>query len=388
MENFENSVFGFSGDKDNKVSTPDNEFNIESISGLGESDYENEDLFTFDNVEHTDSINKNNNENFDGYLSNQVGDLYEKSIPASDTSTFSTDFNNDDSINNVVRSVTDEENNLNTDADLHDISSVSVSEPSLEATNEFSEPTSQPIIDPVKNLNNSSLEVNQEEITTNDDGEDSDSVGGSTSTLYNKTEDDLSNLTQFEEEKIEKTDINSLFDRVNVNVKEASDIFRKNTEMKEKIDARFDELKKLQSEIEKTKQSQIDEINEYKDEVYAKLTSKKEEIEQRLNTLKEVQASLEKEKNEFESYKKKERENIEAIKKEVQKDYDNRREELNDIEDKLRKQKDSLDAERNELTLEKIQYESDKNELANNLLKFNDLVDSFTNGMSGIKDGE
>lgn len=388
MENFENSVFGFSGDEDNKVSTPDNEFNIESISGLGESDYENEDLFTFDNVEHTDSINKNNNENFDGYLSSQVGDLYERSIPASDTSTFSTDFNSDDSINNVVRSVTDEENNLNTDADLHDISSVSVSEPSLEVTNEFSEPTSQPIIDPVKNLNNSSLEVNQEEITTNDDGEDSDSAGGSTSTLYNKTEDDLSNLTQFEEEKIEKTDINSLFDRVNVNVKEASDIFRKNTEMKEKIDARFDELKKLQSEIEKTKQSQIDEINEYKDEVYAKLTSKKEEIEQRLNTLKEVQASLEKEKNEFESYKKKERENIESIKKEVQKDYDNRREELNDIEDKLRKQKDSLDAERNELTLEKIQYESDKNELANNLLKFNDLVDSFTNGMSGIKDGE
>ena len=163
MENFENSVFGFSGDEDNKVSTPDNEFNIESISGLGESDYENEDLFTFDNVEHTDSINKNNNENFDGYLSNQVGDLYERSIPASDTSTFSTDFNSDDSINNVARSVTDEENILNTDADLHDISSVSVSEPSLEVTNEFSEPTSQPIIDPVKNLNNSSLEVNQEE---------------------------------------------------------------------------------------------------------------------------------------------------------------------------------------------------------------------------------
>ena len=207
MENFENSVFGFSGDEDNKVSTPDNEFNIESISGLGESDYENEDLFTFDNVEHTDSINKNNNENFDGYLSNQVGDLYERSIPASDTSTFSTDFNSDDSINNVARSVTDEENILNTDADLHDISSVSVSEPSLEVTNEFSEPTSQPIIDPVKNLNNSSLEVNQEEITTNDDGEDSDSVGGSTSTLYNKTEDDLSNLTQFKEEKIETLEI-------------------------------------------------------------------------------------------------------------------------------------------------------------------------------------
>ena len=34
----------------------------------------------------------------------------------------------------------------------------------------------------------------------------------------------------------------------------------------------------------------------------------------------------------------------------------------------LRKQKDALDEERNQLSLDRIQYESDKNELANNLL--------------------
>ena len=55
-------------------------------------------------------------------------------------------------------------------------------------------------------------------------------------------------------------------------------------------------------------------------------------------------------------------------------------------EDVLRKQKDSLDEERSQLSLDRIQYESDKNELANNLLKFNELVNSFTNGMNNIKE--
>lgn len=374
MENFENGVFGFGGEEENKSSTTNNDFNIESISGLGESNYENEDLFAFDNSDRTDSVSKNNNDNFDGYLSNQVSDLYE-STPASNTSTFGSDFKNNDTTNDTSESKT-ERNDLNSDDVSH------ASEPTLETTGE--ENTPEQVVEPDKKLEDSVPEV-KEEVTEDDDDSTED---GGIAVVPDTPEDDLSKLTEFKEEKIEKTDINSLFDRVNVNVKEASDIFRKNTEMKEKIDARFDELKKLQSEIEKTKQSQIDEVNKYKDEVYAKLTSKKEEIEQRLNTLKEVQASLEKEKNEFEAYKKKEKENIEDIKKEVQRDYDSRREELNGIEDKLRKQKDSLDAERNELTLEKIQYESDKNELANNLLKFNELVDSFTNGMSGIKEGE
>ena len=63
---------------------------------------------------------------------------------------------------------------------------------------------------------------------------------------------------------------------------------------------------------------------------------------------------------------------ISKVQKQVQAAYDERREELEHIEDVLRKQKDALDEERNQLSLDKIQYESDKNELANNLLKFND----------------
>ena len=77
--------------------------------------------------------------------------------------------------------------------------------------------------------------------------------------------------------------------------------------------------------------------------------------------------------------------NIDKVQKEVQSAYDDRREELNNIEDSLRRQKDSIDEERNQLTLDRIQYESDKNELANNLLKFNEIVDSFTNGIRSIR---
>lgn len=194
--------------------------------------------------------------------------------------------------------------------------------------------------------------------------------------------EELKELTKYDNEYIEQTDINELFNKVSVNVKDASDIFRKNTDMKAKIDSRFDELKKLQSEVEGSKQKQLDEINKYKEEVLEKLTEKKEEIEKRLNVLKEYQANLEKEKIEFEKYKKSEQENIEKVQKEVQAAYDDRREELNSIEDKLRRQKDSLDEERNQLSLDRIQYEADKNELANNLLKFNELVNSFTTGVN------
>ena len=52
----------------------------------------------------------------------------------------------------------------------------------------------------------------------------------------------------------------------------------------------------------------------------------------------------------------------------------------------LRKQKDSLDEERTQLNLDKIKLESDKNDLANNILKFNELVGSFTSGMNDIEE--
>ena len=193
--------------------------------------------------------------------------------------------------------------------------------------------------------------------------------------------EELKKLTEYKDDDIDSTNINNLFDRLSVNVKDASEIFKKNTNLKEKIDTRFEELKSLQNELTNSRKKQMEEIDKYRDEVLYKLTEKKTEIENRLNILKDLQATLEKEKTEFEEYKRKEQANISKVQKEVQSAYDERREELEHIEDVLRKQKDALDEERNQLSLDKIQYESDKNELANNLLKFNQIVNSFTNGI-------
>ncbi len=185
-------------------------------------------------------------------------------------------------------------------------------------------------------------------------------------------------------EDVVSTNINSLFEKVNSNVKEASDIFSKNVEMKKKLDKRFEELKDLQRDIEKSKQSDYEEINKYKDTVLEELTSKKTEVEVRLNELKNMQVKFEKEKEEFERYKKQEKERLEDLARDNKVKDDSRKEELEMIEDKLRKQKDSLDEEKRQLSLDRIQYEADKNELANNMLKFNEIVGTFTDGVGNL----
>lgn len=184
--------------------------------------------------------------------------------------------------------------------------------------------------------------------------------------------------------KIEDKDINNLFDKVSNNVKEASNIFVKNIEMKKKLDTRFEELKKLQKEIEASKQNNYKEINDYKDSVLEELTAKKNEIEKRLNELKDLQSKFEKEKSDFENYKIESKKEIEDLSREQKVKDESRKEELENLEDKLRKQKDSLDEEKRQLSLDRIQYEADKNELANNMLKFNEIVGTFTDGVGNL----
>ena len=351
MEQFDNEVFGFGNDT-NEEFEQTNDFNYDSISGLGESDYENEDLFS------PEVTNESSETEF--ITDFRIGDF--------DTEIASNE-EDDESGDEIVTNIEEfkiEDNDLEEELKGEEIFTFENEEPVTEETPVVEEPvveeTKEEIVETPEVKEESSIEISQTPI------------------------EELNKLTQFEEENIEKTDINALFDRVSVNVQDASEIFRKNTDLKQKIDTRFDELKKLQSEIENSRKKQLDEINEYKEEVLSKLTEKKEEIEKRLNLLKESQATLEKEKQEFEEYKKKEQENIDKVQKEVQSAYDDRREELSHIEDVLRKQKDSLDEERSQLSLDRIQYESDKNELANNLLKFNELVNSFTSGVSDIKE--
>lgn len=331
MEEFNDEVFEF-GNNTNEDTEQQSSFNYDSISGLGESNYENEDLFNTE-VEN-EFVNDFRINDFDSPV-----DINNEIVSNLD--------NQVENYEGRIEKPVNEEVVVEPTQSLKTIEEETISEPE------------QPILEEEKETN---MELSKTKI------------------------EELKKLTEYKEENIETTDINSLFDKVSVNVKDASDIFRKNTDLKRKIDARFEELKKLKLEIENSRKKQLDEINAYKEEVLEKLTEKKEEIEKRLNLLKNSQTTLEKEKQEFETYKKKEQDHIEKVKKEVQTAYDDRREELSHIEDILRKQKDALDEERSQLSLDRIQYETDKNDLANSLLKFNDLVSSFKNGVKDVNE--
>ena len=399
MEMYDDDTFSF-GSYSNDESENSTGFNYDSISGLGESDYENEDLFNSEVEQPQESnssdlaIENQDEKNDSKEFTNS--DYIESIIPTSNSdyglnATPTLDYGYVESIiptSETYKEIadpiaTDEPKEIQESSQDNDEDDIKLESPDVY---EFpkEEIELQPIDnkgeeDPVVNVEENEDRVDKETNSNNEESENDNKE------IFD-TSEDLNKLTEYKDEKIESTDINGLFDKVSVNVKDASDIFKRNTDLKQKIDARFEELKKLQSEIENSKKSQKDEIDRYKEEVYNKLTEKKEEIEKRLNVLRETQTNLEKERNEFEQYRKKEKENIDRVQKEVQAAYDDRREELSNIEDILRKQKDALDEERNQLSLDKIQYEADKNELANNLLKFNDLVNSFTNGVETIKE--
>ena len=452
MNNSENEVFEFGTNPNEEA----NNFNYENISGLGESNYENEDLF--DNLPPVNTNNENttsnnepvNNWDINSYSYDLSSDPNLANIPTFETPAVTAPmqevvtapqdiFNSEYVENSPIRPIEEqpvvEEKPVDTEAqtfidnftngEVIDIPEYNqgveifgINEPqpveqpqveqkeeqpsvipemqAVETLQEITEPEELKTIEdttvPVED--NTVYEIPQEEnpnnmmpemstVETEAQPEESEVVEEEAPTIeMSETPiEDLQRLTEYQDEKIDSTDINSLFDTLSLNVKDASEIFRKNTNLKEKIDTRFEELKSLQGELANSRKKQMEEIDKYRDEVLDKLTEKKNEIERRLNILKELQATLEKEKTEFEEYKRKEQANISKVQKEVQAAYDERREELEHIEDVLRKQKDSLDEERNQLSLDKIQYESDKNELANNLLKFNQIVNSFTNGI-------
>jgi chromosome segregation ATPase len=183
------------------------------------------------------------------------------------------------------------------------------------------------------------------------------------------------------EENDNPKDINSMFEKATSSVLEAKNIFAKNVEMKEQIDLKFKELEQAKDELEKTKKADIAKINSYKDSVTTKLREKKNELDEQVNKLKEARQKYEQDKTRFETYKKEEFERVKQLKKEQNQEMEERKKELDSLTDSLKQQRDEIEEERRQLEIDKIKYESDKNELANNLLKFNELVSDFTVNM-------
>ena len=225
-----------------------------------------------------------------------------------------------------------------------------------------------------------SIDLNNSDAATLDSNDEKD-----TSIIETKVAHDDSRKLNDEKnsssEKKDTKDLNSIFEIVNNNVKEATNLFNKNIGMKRKIEEQLDALRKDKEAHEAKKNADYQKIKTYKQEVYDKLKTKKEEVESEIATLKETQIKIINEKNKFEKYK---REELTRLKEQEAKNQiilEEEKAKLEEEKNKLKVEKNSLEEAKHSLEIDRIKYENDKNELANNLMKFNELVGDFTVGI-------
>lgn len=225
------------------------------------------------------------------------------------------------------------------------------------------------------------LELNSYELNTQDLEEFESDFKGEEDSLT-PVEHSIVSLEENKSNQLESQnvsrDINSMFEKASSRVQEAKNIFAKNVEMKRQIDEKFQELERAKAEHERENKANVDKINAYKESVVAKLREKKNEIGQQVVRLKEAQSKYTEEKMNFETYKKEELEKLKTMKREQRQELEERKKELDILTDSLKQQRDEIEEEKRQLELDRIRYEADKNELANNLLKFNELVGDFT----------
>ena len=181
-------------------------------------------------------------------------------------------------------------------------------------------------------------------------------------------------------------DIENIFERANNNVKEATNIFQKNLILKQQLEEKIKKFNIEKNAFEKKKEMEYEKIKEYKKAAYEKLKQKKSIIEKSIDELKQQQDTLNADKIAFQAKRKQE---LEKIKEEKQKNIlfmKEKKQQLEELEQELRIERENLNEEKEQLKLDRIQCESDKSELANNLMKFNELVGEFTVGIEKFSD--
>lgn len=186
--------------------------------------------------------------------------------------------------------------------------------------------------------------------------------------------------------KKNSVDIENIFARANSNVKEATNIFQKNLILKQQLEEKIRKFNIEKEEFEKKKEIEYEKIKEYKKNAYEKLKQKKLVIEKSIDELKQQQEQLNSDKVAFQEKRKQE---IEKLKEEKQKNISfmkDKKHQLEELEQELKIEREKLNEEKEQLKLDRIQCESDKSELANNLIKFNELVGEFTIGIEKFSD--
>lgn len=172
----------------------------------------------------------------------------------------------------------------------------------------------------------------------------------------------------------DNSNLNQLFSRASDNVRNVTDI-------KKKMEDKFNELQRLYAEFEKKKKADLEEINAYKDDVYNKLKDKKVELDNQARELKSQQDILANQKKQFEAEKTRIKEETKRKEQELEDAFKEREKNIEQVENGLIRRKEQLDQEKLKISKERAQVEQDKKELADNLVKFNQLVDDFTKGV-------
>lgn len=207
--------------------------------------------------------------------------------------------------------------------------------------------------------------------------------------LEKETAEDTNNeISDSSDTKLEipKDDLKSIFEIANNNVREATNIFNKNLELKKKLAVEKKEVERIRTEHEEKCREEIRKVKAYKEEVYKKLQDKKQALEREIQNLKNAQTSFNLEKSKFEFYRKNELSKIQKQDEERTQELDARQAYLEDREMELNQRETSIGIKEKQLESDRSKYESDKNELSNNLLKFNELVGQFTTNVEKISE--
>ena len=189
-----------------------------------------------------------------------------------------------------------------------------------------------------------------------------------------------------ESSKKKPVDIDNIFEKANNNVKEATNIFQKNLILKQQLEEKIRKFNIEKSSFEKNKELEYEKIKEYKKTAYEKLKQKKLVIEKSIDELKQQQEKLNSDKI---SFQEKRKQDLEKFKEEKQKSINFMKEkklQLEELEQELRLEREKLNEEKEQLKLDRIQCESERSELASNLVKFNELVGEFTVGIEKFSD--
>lgn len=204
-------------------------------------------------------------------------------------------------------------------------------------------------------------------------------------TSFDLLHDDYSPLPsdngQEESKKMTMQQLKDIFDAASDNVKEATIIFNKNIEMKKSLEDQFVRLKQAEALQEQKKQENMKLVNEYKEEVLADLNDQKDKLEQDRNQLKLSETVLVREKEKFEKRKQSEMEEFETMKQEHVTWLADEKEKLKTRELELQKGWEEMEREKKRLEEDRAQYLIEKEELADSLMRFNQLVGDFTVGI-------